>query len=62
MNVHNGGSITQQHGLDKSRTSQISASGPFVPAEMKRRDKIPRTPIDPVLLDQIRRDNVRIYK
>ena len=37
----------------------MSSSGPFVPAELKRRDKIPRTPIDPDLLAQIRQDNVR---
>lgn len=42
--------------MDKSRSSR--SSGPFVPQEMKRRDKIPRTPIDAELLAQIKRDNV----
>lgn len=53
------GSNNVTGGMDKSKSS-TSTNGPFVPAEMKRRDKIIRTPIDPELLDQIRRENVSL--
>lgn len=43
--------------LDKSKSSNLGSSGPI---EMKRYDKIPRTPIDPELLAQIHRDNVSL--
>jgi hypothetical protein len=43
--------------LDKSKSSNLGSTGG--PVEMKHYDKIPRTPIDPALLEQIKRDNVR---
>ena len=43
--------------MDKSKSSNLGSTGG--PVEMKHYDKIPRTPIDPALLEQIKRDNVR---
>jgi hypothetical protein len=42
--------------LDKSKSSNLGSTGG--PAEMKHYDKIHRTPIDPALQEQIKRDNV----
>jgi hypothetical protein len=44
--------------MDKSKSSNLGSTGG--PVEMKHYDKIPRTPIDPALLEQIKRDNVRL--